>query len=63
MFKCIFLNQNISIVIEIALKFIPKDTIDNIPALVHTLSEPMVVDLLTHGGTSSSEVTILIVHS
>ena len=50
-FKCIFLNQ-------ISLKFVPKDPINNIPALVQTmawrrpgnkpLSEPMLVSLLTN---------------
>ena len=33
-FKCIFLNENVSISIKISLKFIPKDQITNIPALV-----------------------------
>ena len=50
-FKCIFLNENIRISIEISLKFVPKVPIDNIPALVQImawrrtgdkpLSEPM----------------------
>ena len=57
-FKCIFLNENVSIVIKISLKFIPKGPINNIPALVQTmawhwpddkpLSEPMMVSLLMH---------------
>ena len=56
--KCIFLNENIWIPIKISLKFVPKGTINNIPALVKImawrrpgdkpLSEPMVVSLLTH---------------
>ena len=56
--KCIFFNENVWILIEISLKFVPKGPIDNIPALVQTmawrrpgdkpLSEPMVVSLLTH---------------
>ena len=33
-FKCIFLNENVWISIEISLKFVPKGPIDNIPALV-----------------------------
>ena len=33
-FKCIFLNENVWIVIQISLKFVPKDPIDNKPALV-----------------------------
>ena len=32
--KCILLNENIWIPIEISLKFVPKGPIDNIPALV-----------------------------
>ena len=56
--KCIFLNENISILIEISLKFIPKGPINNVQALVQILawcqlgdkplSETMVVSLLTH---------------
>ena len=34
MFKCIFLNENIWISINISLKFVPKGPINNIPALV-----------------------------
>ena len=33
-FKCIFLNKNVWIPIEISLKFVPKVPINNIPALV-----------------------------
>ena len=57
-FKCIFLNENVSISIEISLKFVPKGPINNISALVQImawrrpgdkpLSEPMMVSLLTH---------------
>ena len=57
-FKCIFLNENTSISINIALKFGPEGRINNIPALVQImpwrrlgdkpLSEPMMVNLLTH---------------
>ena len=32
--KCIILNENVWIPIEISLKFVPKGPIDNIPALV-----------------------------
>ena len=32
--KCIFVNENILISVEISLKFIPKGPINNIPALV-----------------------------
>ena len=56
-FKCIFLNENVSISITFSLKFIPKGAINNIPALVNImawrrpcdkpLSEPMVVSLRT----------------
>ena len=57
-FKCIFLNENVQISIKISLKFVPRDPINNIPALVRImawrqlgdkpLSEPMMVNLLTH---------------
>ena len=57
-FKCIFLNENVSISIKISLKFAPEGRINNIPALVQImawrrpgdkpLSEPMMVSLLTH---------------
>ena len=33
-FKCIFLNENVWISIKISLKFVPKDPINNIPALI-----------------------------
>ena len=56
--KWIFLNENVSIPIEISLKFVPKGPIDNIPALVKImawrrpgdkpLSEPRIENLLTH---------------
>ena len=58
MFKWIFLNENVWILLKISLKFVPKVWINNIPALVQImawrrpgdkpLSEPMVVSLLTH---------------
>ena len=57
-FKCIFLNENVWISIKISLKFVPKDPIDHIQALVQImaelhpgdkpLSEPMVASLPTH---------------
>ena len=57
-FKCIFLNDNIWIQINISLKFVPKGPINNIPALVQImawrrpgdkpLSEPIMVSLTTH---------------
>ena len=56
-FKCIFVNENVSILIKISLKFVPKVLINNIPALVQKmawrrpgdkpLSETMLVNLLT----------------
>ena len=33
-FKCIFFNENVWILIKISLKFAPKGKIKNIPALV-----------------------------
>ena len=57
-FKRIFLNENVRISIKVSLKFVPKDLINNNPALVQImawrrsgdkpLSEPMMVSLLTH---------------
>ena len=57
-FKRIFFNAYIWILIQISLKSVPKDPINNIPALVQImawrrpgdkpLSEPMVVIILTH---------------
>ena len=57
-FKCVFLNEDIPISINISLKFVPKGLINNIPALVQImawcrpgdkpLSEPLMMSLLTH---------------
>ena len=57
-FIWIFLNKNVWILINISLKFVPKDPINNIPSLVQIiawhrpgdkpLSEPMMVRLLMH---------------
>ena len=57
-FKSIFFNENVQIIIKISLTFVPKVPINNIPALVQILawrrpggkplSEPMMVSLLTH---------------
>ena len=56
--KCIFLNENVWISIRISLKFVHRGPINNIPSLVQImawrrpgdkpLSEPMMVNLLTH---------------
>ena len=56
--KCISLNESVWLLIKISLKFVPKDPINNIPALVQMmawrwpgdkpLSEPMMVRLLAH---------------
>ena len=37
-FKCIFLNENVWIWIEISLKFVPKGPIDNIPKLIQLMA-------------------------
>ena len=57
-FKCFFLDENISVSINISLKFVPKGSINNDPALFQImawrqpgdkpLSEPMMVRLPTH---------------
>ena len=38
MFKCIFLNENVWIPIEMSLTFVPKGPINNIPALVQIMA-------------------------
>ena len=35
-FKCIFLNENVGILLKISLGFVPKVGINNIPALVQS---------------------------
>ena len=57
-FKCIFVNENVWILIKISLKFIPKGPINNIPALVQIMawrrpgdkpwSGPIMVSLSMH---------------
>ena len=57
-FKCIFLNENVRILLKSSLEFVPKGTINNIPSSVPimawrrpgdtSLFEPMIVSLLTH---------------
>ena len=57
-FKCTFLNENVWIPIKIAMKFVPRGPINNIPALVQIiawrrpgdkpLSEPKMVSLTRH---------------
>ena len=57
-FKCIFLNENVWIEMKISFDFVPKGSINTIPALVQImswrrpgdkpLSEPVMVSLLTH---------------
>ena len=57
-FKCIIWNENVSSLIKISLKFIPKGPINSIPALLQImawhrqgdkpLSEPMMIIILTH---------------
>ena len=37
-FKCIFLNENVWILIKISLKYVPKGPINNIPALVQIMA-------------------------
>ena len=37
-FKCIFLNENARIPIQIALKFVPRSPLDNKPALVQAMA-------------------------
>ena len=70
--KCIFLNKNIWILINISLKFVPKGQINNIPALVQImawcrpgdkpLSEPVMVNLLMHISSVAKKLSWLIRH-
>ena len=56
--KCIFLIENVWTSVDISLKFVPKGPISSVPALVQimawrcpgdkSLTEPMVVSLVTH---------------
>ena len=71
-FKWIFFNENVWISIKIALKFVPKGLINNIPALVQImawrrpgdkpLSEPMMVSLLTHICVTRPQWVIISLH-
>ena len=57
-FKCIFLNENVRIFVEVQLNLFPNDRLNNTPALfqimvcrlvgTQPLCEPMMVILLTH---------------
>ena len=57
-FKSIFVYENVRILIEFSLKFVPNGPINNIPALVQIMAwrrpgdkplcEPMLITLLTH---------------
>ena len=47
-FKCIFLNENMWILINISLKFVPSGQIDNIPLLVQMKAWCRRSSLLTH---------------
>ena len=38
MYECIFLNENVRISINISIKFVPKGSINNIPALVQIMA-------------------------
>ena len=52
-FKCIFLNDNDRILIEIALKFVPRSPINNQPILVQVMAwrrtgdKPLLEQMLT----------------
>ena len=72
-FKCIFLNENVWILIKISLKFVPQGPIHNIPALVQImawcrpggkpLSGPKMVRLPMHyASLSLNELIITMPH-
>ena len=48
-FKCIFLNENVSIWIKISLKFVPKGPINNTPALVQMIAWWQAIIWTNHG--------------
>ena len=68
-FKRIFVNENVRILIEISLKFVPKGPINNIPSLVQImawrlpgdkpLSGPMTVRLPTHICVQNNDIYML----
>ena len=43
-FKCIFLNENVWILIKISLKFVPKGPINNIPTLAQWVKQKLQED-------------------
>ena len=45
-FKCIFLNENYRILIQISLKFLLRRHIDNKPALVLVMADPMMTQCI-----------------
>ena len=47
-FKCIFLNQNYRIPIQISLKFVPRSPIDNTPAMVEVMAWRRIGDKPLH---------------
>ena len=65
-FKCVFLNEDIWILIDISLKFVPKGPINNIPALVQImawrrpgdkpLSEPMMMSIYASLGLNELNI-------
>ena len=69
-FKCIFLNEDDRIWIEISQKFVPRSPIDNKPALVQVMAwcwigdkplpEPMMAQL-TDSALGGDELIIIIV--
>ena len=58
LFECIFMNENVCILIKISMEFVSRGPINDIPALFQMmtwhwpsdkpLSEPMMINLLTH---------------
>ena len=43
--ECIFLNENVGILIKISLKFVPKGPMDNIPSLVQMMAWRRIADM------------------
>ena len=63
-FNCIFLNKNVWIPIQIALKFVPNGPINNIPALVQIMAwrrtddKPLSEPMMTHFNDAYSRTSL-----
>ena len=63
LYKCIFLNENVWILIRISLKFVPKGPINNNPALVQIMAWRRPGDKPLSGHRMENLLTHICVHS